>query len=571
MTMKIERIDSIPLLMSILSRMGVAEVIDSIFLSHGNWSGLSYGQLTVLFITYVLHSLTHHFSGMESWLNQHKTVIERSSGWDVVVKDASDDRLGRLSEVLGESNDTIEEFHIRMGQRLINAYELPTGVGRYDTTSFNVYHNIENRGKGILNFGHSKDKRPDLLQYKQGLAVLDPAGVPILSETLCGNIADDPCYLPAWRRMVKTIGSPEFVFIADCKAASCETRAAIDCEKGYYLFPLPMTGQIPREIEELVINQPELLQVIEVPDGADKRVVGKGFVVEKQISGHSGNEVEHQWTEQWMVTRSDAHAKRQEKSFTERIQKAEKKLAALNARKEESLDAFRTRAAKIVQDYKVERYIRFEVKESRTTSKKYLVRGRPYPDSPHQVVETRRFSLMFDRDCDAVDNFLLLAGWRVYVTNMSSDRMTLVQSTLYYRDEWLVERGFHRFKNGSIPVLPLFLRIPERIRGLMLLLTIALQVLTLIEFVSRKELSERQETLSGLVPGNPKMKTPRPTAERLLAQFDNLHLLMEEKGKDISGVVVEVLTSLQKKILALLKLPETIYDLSFKCEIKQEL
>jgi transposase len=75
----------------------------------------------------------------------------------VGVKDASDDRLGRLSEVLGESNETIEEFHIRMGQRLINAYELPTGIGRYDTTSFNVYHNIENRGKGILNFGHSKD------------------------------------------------------------------------------------------------------------------------------------------------------------------------------------------------------------------------------------------------------------------------------------------------------------------------------------------------------------------------------------------------------------------------------
>jgi len=147
---------------------------------------------------------------------------------------------------------------------------------------------------------------------------------------------------------------------------------------------------------------------------------------------------------------------------------------------------------------------------------------------------------------------------------------SIVQSTLYYRDEWLAERGFHRFKNGSIPVPPLFLRIPERIRGL-LLLTIALQVLTLIEFVSRKELSERQETLSGLVPGNPKIKTDRPTAERLLAQFDNLHLLIEEKGKDISGVVVEALTSLQKKILALLKLPETIFTLSFKCEINQEI
>jgi len=51
---------------------------------------------------------------------------------------------------------------------------------------------------------------------------LDPAGVPILSETFPGNRADDPCYLPAWRCMVKTIGSPDFLFITDCKAASHE-------------------------------------------------------------------------------------------------------------------------------------------------------------------------------------------------------------------------------------------------------------------------------------------------------------------------------------------------------------
>ena len=53
--------------------------------------------------------------------------------------------------------------------------------------------------------------RSDLLQFKQGFAVLDPAGVPILSETFAGNRADDPCYLPAWRRMVHTLGSPDFL------------------------------------------------------------------------------------------------------------------------------------------------------------------------------------------------------------------------------------------------------------------------------------------------------------------------------------------------------------------------
>ena len=98
----------------------------------------------------------------------------------------------------------------------------------------------------------------------------------------------------------------------------------------------------------------------------------------------------------------------------------------------------------------------------------------------------------------------------------------------------------------------------------MLLLTIALQVLTLMEFVSRKELSKKGEAISGLVPGNPKMKTTHPTAERLLSKFDNLHLLIEEKGQKISAVFVEGLTSLQKQILSILQLPENIYSLSFK-------
>ena len=138
------------------------------------------------------------------------------------------------------------------------------------------------------------------------------------------------------------------------------------------------------------------------------------------------------------------------------------------------------------------------------------------------------------------------------------------ESTRYYRDEWLVERGFHRLKKGCIPALPLFLRLPKRIKGLMVMLTIALQALTLMEFVVRKELSKTDEPIPGLVPGNPKMKTKRPTAERLLSQFGNLHLLIEEKGGKISVVVVEELTTLQKKILALLELPEKIYDLSFK-------
>ena len=100
--------------------------------------------------------------------------------------------------------------------------------------------------------------------------------------------------------------------------------------------------------------------------------------------------------------------------------------------------------------------------------------------------------------------------------------------------------------------------------GLSMMLTLALQELTLMDFVSFKELAKSNESISGPVPAKPKMKTTRPTAERPLSQFDNLHLLIQGQGKKISAVMVEGLTALQQKILSILQMPEEIYDLSFK-------
>jgi len=100
--------------------------------------------------------------------------------------------------------------------------------------------------------------------------------------------------------------------------------------------------------------------------------------------------------------------------------------------------------------------------------------------------------------------------------------MSLRQSSEYCRDKYQAERGFHKFKKGNLPALPLFLRIDERIKGLMPVSATALPALTLLEFVIRRELADNLESSAGFVPGNPKMKTCRPTAERLPPQFNNL-------------------------------------------------
>ena len=139
----------------------------------------------------------------------------------------------------------------------------------------------------------------------------------------------------------------------------------------------------------------------------------------------------------------------------------------------------------------------------------------------------------------------------------------------YYRDEWLVEHGFHRFKKGSLPALPLFLRLDERIRGLMLLLMVALQALTLLEFVSQSQLKANQDTIAGLVPGNPKMKTDHPSAERILAQFEGLHLFIDETETHLNVRLIELLSPIQQRLLALLDIPDTIYVLSSSQPIRK--
>ena len=58
------------------------------------------------------------------------------------------------------------------------------------------------------------------------------------------------------------------------------------------------------------------------------------------------------------------------------------------------------------------------------------------------------------------------------------------------------------------------------------------------------------------------MKTDHPSAERILAQFEGLHLFIEETQTHLNARMIEVLTPVQQHLLALLNIPETVYALN---------
>lgn len=263
--------------------MHLAQTIDQQWTPHAERAGGSYSQLTVLFVAFVLQQREHRLSHFEDWLAQHQHAVRATTGWLVTARDGTDDRLGILLQTLGGDAAPLQAFHKQHGQHLVHAYDLSTQVARYDTTSFNVDHapdEPQREHQALLRFGYSKDRRPDLLQFKQALDTLDPAGVPLLSQTLPGNGPDDPLYVPAWREFVRILGHTTFLFVADAKAASLLTRATIAHERGHYLFPLPITGEVPTVLQQWVGDPPTPIRPLHLPTSVSDptlRKIGKGF------------------------------------------------------------------------------------------------------------------------------------------------------------------------------------------------------------------------------------------------------------------------------------------------------
>jgi transposase len=410
----------------------------------------------------------------------------------------------------------------------------------------------------VLQYGYSKDHRPDLLQYRHSLGTLDPAGIPLVSATLPGNGADDPMYYPFWQGLVSAIGHRDFIYIADAKAASYETRAKLSRVDGLYCFPLPLTGQTPDRLKQWVLDPPAPLQDIRLPKQADEAPPDcTGFEVSLGTFWQAAPDTyRYQWQERYLVIRAEALAQRQLQGLEQRLERTQQALTKLTAKPASDCCVLQNQGQAILKRHRTEDYFSTTLTSQLITQQ--LKPGRPSRKNPSPQRTIEQFWLQFQPLPSAITEAKTLCGWRIYVTNAPSQRLSLAQAVAYYREQWQLERGFHRFKRGNLPALPVYLQDSLRIIGLMFLLTLALRLFTLIDFVVQQQLQAQQQSLAGLYAGNPKRTTPRPSAEQLLSAFDGITLYFLKDG----SVEITPLNQLQQTILALMRVPLDIYQLA---------
>jgi transposase len=114
-------------------------------------------------------------------------------------------------------------------------------------------------------------------------------------------------------------------------------------------------------------------------------------------------------------------------------------------------------------------------------------------------------------------------------------------------------------KGRPLGLTPLYLQDEQRLQGLVYLLSLALRLLSLLEWQVRERLRQRGAKLQGAYAGQPGRKTARPGAELLLASMKAIGVsLIEVNGR--TQALLSPLSEAQKRLLALWDLPPDLYD-----------
>ena len=180
----------------------------------------------------------------------------------------------------------------------------------------------------------------------------------------------------------------------------------------------------------------------------------------------------------------------------------------------------------------------------------YKQSGRPKkeqkPDSYEYQITAQVYSLLTQREASLQEK-----GMFMLATNDCSGALTMEKMLTLYKSQQSVEKGFRFLKSPDFLTSSLYLKKPERIEALLMIMTCCLMVYAALEHKIRSELGAQSEYFPDL-----KYKpSQNPTARWVFLCFQGLHELtisQEQKLvvnlKERNRVIIDCLGPIYQKI-----------------------
>ncbi len=521
-------LDHLGLVAGMFEELGIGEVIDEATQQKPEMRIVTAGQAVkalVLnglgFVNQQLYLVPHFFQNKPT----HRLIAP-----GIAPAHLNDDTLGRALDTLYAYGVTplYSLIATTAAQRLGLA---PTLV-HLDSTSFHVdgrYKSKEDPEAEVVQLtrGYSRDHRPDLNQVMLELIVDHQAGIPLLMKPLTGNSTDTH----AFGQVVKDhIAQLQTTYGTTYLAADSALYSAANLEK-LAETELKWMTRVPATLHEaqtaLAQAEPQTMTPLEA-----------GYRYQLLSSTYGG--VAQRWlliySEQRRLQAHQAVDKQWLKQSTQEIN-AFKKLTRLEFACEADAHQALTRFEQGLQATAVH-HVHF------CPMARYHQRGRPGKATPPaQVVyqiEGALASSRADREARVSPQSCFLLA-----TNELDEACLSPQDLLAaYKGQGQAERGFRFLKDPQFLAASLFLKKPERIMALLMVMTVCLLVYAALEYRIRRALKAHGATF----PNQKGKPVQNPTARWVFHYFVGIHLLYPPGA----WPVVLNLTEVHQQLLQLL-------------------
>jgi transposase len=425
----------------------------------------------------------------------------------------------------------------------------------FDTTSVSLYGDYLSAQSEEAPFniahGHSKDKRPDVKQFVLSLLCVD-ANVPIVGKLEDGNASDKSIN----HRLLSEVGAhmqqhgvaeDASIYIADSAMVTQANLAQIG-ERSAFITRLPATYN---ERERVILSALEADAWEDVGRISDtpptKNRPGAAYRV------HEGSVTLYGKDYRAVVVHSSAHDQRRQKRLQRelRVSRGQIEQAAKSGAQKTFFCRPDAEAAAAAVRSCTSAYHQLHV---RVEERPRYGPGRPKKGAPRIPVAidyVLRSEIGEKRE--EIEKRRQLAGCFVLLSNVSDPQQggySAERILRTYKEQNAIEKNFGFLKDDQI-VNALFLKRPERVEALGLILLISLLIWRLIELVMRTELQAREATL----PGWDNKPTARPTAYMVTWKFKGI-LILCVNGRRL---LAKPLTDTQHAFLQALQVPASCF------------
>lgn len=516
----IKNLDHLGLVAAMIDELGIESSIDSEIPFNTQKKGLSHGTLVKAMVLNGLGYVNKQLYLTPLFFKDKP--MQTLFGKEVSAEQINDDTLGRTLDSLYDYG--VSDLYEKISHKAVSILGLAPSTVHLDSTSFHLdgeysqfqAYNDEKDPRPVKPVkGYSRDHHPDLNQVVLNLITEHQAGIPLMMRAADGNQIDTQAFsslIDAHIESLKAMNNSKLSLIAD---------AALFTQKGLQAIKekdILFISRVPAKLKEAkaLMNTASTSTMTPLDENYS--------FIQKSVT-YGGME------QKWILYKSTYSAKKEDKTLSKKLLKqstaAVKKAKKLmrqsffcEADAKEAFDTFRSKHPQILLE-----------NATLNQKAKYKAKGRPKPDQePSHYEYCWQFDVMMQKDTFA-DQSKQECGYFILATN--NLKLTPKELLDEYKSQQRVERGFRFLKSPEFLSDAMFLKKPQRIEAMLMIMTLCLLVYAALEYKIRKELKKQDKTFPNQL-GKP---VQNPTTRWVFECFFAIHeLYMLQTPKMTIGV-----------------------------------